>query len=460
MAGPTPVSALIHAATMVKAGVYLVARVSPIFYIGTWVLHIPEAQIYFIAIALVGAFTTFLAASQALVSVELKKILAYSTVSQIGYMMLGLGLSGFSEEAYLLGLTSGIFHLASHALFKAALFLSAGSVIHAVESIYIFNMGGLKKHMPKTYILMLLATLSLSGIPPFSGFWSKDAVFLSAITAGTPLAMLLLLVGVISAAMTFAYSLRYISKTFLHEESEFLNELEDHGHHLHEAPSVMWGPIAVLVVLFSVIGLLGLVGLASPSLSPEVFIEEQLHHTIEHILPHDIAEHLHVPHVSGSTKLVGAGLSGIALAVGGVLGWQFYWKRNWDSWAWVQASNLRKSVYDFLWNRWYMNIAYYFVFVDGLVIVSKGINQIFEQRVMTPLSDYLARVSVSLSQVMYNVIEVGGIFGVVNRRIPATFQNAYDRVKKIQTGVLEMNLVYIFLMLFLILLAMFYIGGL
>jgi NADH-quinone oxidoreductase subunit L len=459
MAGPTPVSALIHAATMVKAGVYLVARVSPIFYIGTWALNIPEAQIFFIAIALVGAFTTFLAASQALVSVELKKILAYSTVSQIGYMMLGLGLSGFSEEAYIVGLTSGVFHLASHALFKAALFLSAGSVIHAVESIYIFNMGGLKKHMPKTYFLMLLATFSLSGIPPFSGFWSKDAVFLSALTAGTPLAMLLLLVGVVSAAMTFAYSLRYISRTFMHEESEFLHELEEHGHHLHEAPSIMWGPIAVLVIVFSIIGLFGLIGLASPSLSPEVFIEEQLHHTIEHILPHEVAEHLHVPHVSGATKLVGAGLSAIALAVGGVLGWQFYWTRNWDSWAWVQASNLRKSIYNFLWNRWYMNATYYLVFVDGLVIVSKGINQIFEQRVMTPLSDYLAGLSVTLSQIMYNIIEVGGIFGLVNRGIPSTFQDAYNRVKKIQTGVLEMNLVYIFLMLFLILLTMFYLGG-
>jgi hypothetical protein len=106
-----------------------------------------------------------------------------------------------------------------------------------------------------------------------------------------------------------------------------------------------------------------------------------------------------------------------------------------------------------------MNATYYLVFVDGLVIVSKGINQIFEQRVMTPLSDYLAGVSVTLSQIMYNIIEVGGIFGLVNRGIPSTFQDAYNRVKKIQTGVLEMNLVYIFLMLFLILLTMFYLGG-
>ncbi|MCW3992027.1 MAG: NADH-quinone oxidoreductase subunit L, partial [Candidatus Bathyarchaeota archaeon] len=203
MAGPTSVSALIHAATMVKAGVYLVARMSPVFYLGYWVHGIQEAQVYFIAIACVGAFTAFMAASQAMVSVELKKILAYSTVSQIGYMMLGLGVSGLSRGAYVAGLTSGVFHLASHALFKAALFLCAGSVIHAIHTIYTFNMGGLKKYLPITHGLMLIATLSLSGIPPLSGFWSKDSVFLACLTAGTPLAMALLAVGAISAAMTF-----------------------------------------------------------------------------------------------------------------------------------------------------------------------------------------------------------------------------------------------------------------
>jgi NADH-quinone oxidoreductase subunit L len=460
MAGPTSVSALIHAATMVKAGVYLVARMSPVFYIGTWYLHLPEAQMYFIAIAIVGAFTCFLAASQAIVSVELKKILAYSTVSQIGYMMLGLGLSGFSEEAYIPGLTAGIFHLASHALFKAALFLGAGCVIHAVESIYIFNMGGLKKHMPKTYWLMLLATLCLSGIPPFSGFWSKDAVFLSAIIAGTPFALLLLAIGVVCAAMTFAYSLRYISRTFLHEESQFIHDLEHHGHHLHEAPPVMLGPIAVLVTLFIVLGLLGLVGLASPGLSPEIFIEHQMHHTIEHILPHEIAEHLHVPHVGASVKLTGAALSAIALIVGGYLGYNFYWARNWNSWEWVQASGLRKSIYNFLWNRWYMNSTFYLVFVDGLVGFSGIIHRFFEQNVMIPLSDVVAKASESFSEIIYEVNEVGGIFGVLNKGIPSFFVGLYNQVKKVQTGLLNLNLVYIILLFIALFLGTLMMGGL
>jgi len=229
MAGPTSVSALIHAATMVKAGVYLVARMSPIFYLGTWEMHIPEAQIYFIVIACVGAFTCFMAASQALVSVELKKILAYSTVSQIGYMMLALGVSGLSEGAYVAGLTASIFHLASHALFKAALFLGAGSVIHTIHTIYTFNMGGMKKYMPITFALMTIATASLAGIPPLSGFWSKDAVFIACLVANTPLSMTLLAVGAISAAMTFFYSIRYIKVTFLGQESH-----QDHvGAHRH-----------------------------------------------------------------------------------------------------------------------------------------------------------------------------------------------------------------------------------
>ncbi|HUS77152.1 MAG TPA: NADH-quinone oxidoreductase subunit L [Patescibacteria group bacterium] len=469
MAGPTSVSALIHAATMVKAGVYLVARMSPVFYIGTWFLHIAEAQWYFIAIALVGAFTCFLAASQALVSVELKKILAYSTVSQIGYMMLGLGLSGFSEEAYIAGLTAGIFHLASHALFKAALFLCAGSVIHALESIYIFNMGGLKKHMPKTYLLMLLATMSLSGIPPFSGFWSKDAVFLSALVAGTPLAMGLLAVGVICAAMTFAYSIRFISKTFLHEESEYIHDMEKHGHHVHEAPTVMWGPIAILVGLFIIIGLLGLVGLVSPSLSPEIFIEERLHHAVEHILPLEVAEALHVPHIGAGTKITGALLSFVALAVGGFLGYNFYWTRKWDSWAWVQANDLRKSIHTFLWNRWYMNSTFYAIFVYGLIDFGKGLFNTLESLFFDKLTAFVSSSTIDIGKVL-NVFETKvydpalniGVVNVfvnggktlfkgletdildegLNRGIPAAAKGLHNHVKKFQTGVLSYNIIY------------------
>jgi len=460
MAGPTTVSALIHAATMVKAGVYLVARMSPIFYIGTWTLHLPEAQVYFVAIALVGAFTCFLAASQALVALEFKKILAYSTVSQIGYMMMGLGLGGFSEEAYLVGLTAGVYHLASHALFKASLFLGAGAVIHAVESIYISDMGGLKKHMPKTYWLMVLATLSLSGVPVFSGFWSKDAVFISALVAGTPLAYALLAVGVVSAAMTFAYSIRYINRVFRHEESEFIEKLEHHGHHLHEAPTVMWAPIAILVALFCTVGLLGFAGLFNQGLNPEIFIEGQMHHMLEAILPHEVAEHLHVPHVGVSTKLVGVGLSAVALALGGFLGYNFYWARNWDPWAWVQASRIRIATHTFLWNRWYMNSTYYVVFVEGTLSLKQLIYDNFEAKVLIPLSDYVANGSQMLSDALYTDVEEKTIFGSINTGVPLFVAGVYQRVKTTQTGLLSINLFYMAALLLVLILGMILKGGL
>ncbi|MFQ6053874.1 MAG: NADH-quinone oxidoreductase subunit L, partial [Candidatus Bathyarchaeia archaeon] len=340
MAGPTSVSALIHAATMVKAGVYLVARMSPVFFTGYWVYGFDEALVYFIAIAAVGAFTAFLAASQAMVSVELKKILAYSTVSQIGYMMLGLGVSGLSEGAYVAGLTGGIFHLVSHALFKAALFLCAGSIIHAVESIYIFNMGGLRRYMHVTHGLMLVATLSLSGIPPLSGFWSKDSVFLACLIAGTPLAWALLAVAAVSAAMTFFYSIRYLSLTFYGEESEFIHELERHGHHVHEAPPVMWVPYAILVVLVVAVGVLGLIGLFEPHFSPEAFIEHRMDEMLHHMrIP------VHVEHIEVSTKLTAVGTSAAMLLLGGVIGWFFYLARKVEPWAFVSASRALRGIH-------------------------------------------------------------------------------------------------------------------
>ena len=457
MAGPTSVSALIHAATMVKAGVYLVARMSPVFYIGSWFLHLPEAQVYFIAIACVGAFTCFLAASQAVVSSELKKILAYSTVSQIGYMMLGLGLSGFSKDAYIPGLTAGIFHLISHALFKAALFLGAGSVIHAIHSIYTFDMGGLKKYMPKTYWLMLIATLSLSGIPPFSGFWSKDAVFIAALAAGTPLAYALLAVGAISAAMTMAYSIRYIWSTFLAPESKHIHDMDHHGHPPHEAPATMWVPIAILVVLMLVVSVLGLVGQFAPGLNPEIFIEQQIEHAIHNLMPHEVE--IHVPHID-QLKPTAWAMSGLMLIVGASTGWYFYLSRKVDSWEWVQASALRKSIHTFLWNRWYMNSTYYLVFVDGTLSLSAKIYNGFELKVMTPLSDFVAKISEFLSQSLYDDLEVGGIFGLVNRGIPSRIIGTYHRVKKVQTGLLSMNLVYMALMFLILILAMWFLGGL
>jgi NADH-quinone oxidoreductase subunit L len=484
MAGPTSVSALIHAATMVKAGVYLVARMSPVFYLGTWEMHIPEAQVYFITIACVGAFTCFMAASQALVSVELKKILAYSTVSQIGYMMLGLGVSGLSEGAYVAGLTAGIFHLASHALFKAALFLGAGSVIHAIHTIYTFNMGGMKKYMPITFALMTIATASLAGIPPLSGFWSKDSVFLACLVANTPLSMVLLTVGAVSAAMTFFYSIRYISVTFLGNESHYIEEMEHHGHHPHEAPKTMWVPIFILVSLVCVVGLFGLIGFFAPNYSPELFIESQLHEMLHHMnIP------LHTHHAEFSTTLTAWSTSGAMLLIGGVLGWTFYLSRKVDSWDFVSGNPLLKSIHTFLWNRWYMNSTYYAVFVYGLIDFAKAIFDsleslffdkitglvsemtiafgkvlsTFETKVYDPLLNIgIPYVFIKGSKALFKDLETEVIDEGLNIGIPMAMTGLHNRVKKLQTGILSYNIIYMVIIFIVLILGLVYmntIGG-
>ena len=449
MAGPTSVSALIHAATMVKAGVYLVARISPVFYIGAYLLHLEEARMFFIAIAMVGAFTTFLAASQAVVSVELKKILAYSTVSQIGYMMLGLGLSGLTEEAYIAGLTAGIFHLMSHALFKAALFLGAGSVIHAIHSIYTFDMGGLKKYMPKTYWLMVLATLSLTGFPPFSGFWSKDAVFIAALLAGTPLAYLLLAIGGISAALTMAYSIRYIWLTFEADESKHVQDLEHHGHPPHEAPIAMWGSVAVLVVVMLAISGLGLVGQFSEGLNPEIFIEHQVHHALHEIMPHEVE--LHVPHIDMGLKSRAWGLSALLLGVGIFAGRTYWWGTSVADWN-IERKGFSKTIYNFLWNRWYMNPVYYLVFVDGLVLLGKGLHSTLEKLFFDRITPVVSGSFIETGVALYKNVEQDVIDKGLNENVPAGAISLWDHVRKLQTGVLSYNLAYIGLLLIVLLL--------
>jgi NADH-quinone oxidoreductase subunit L len=456
MAGPTSVSALIHAATMVKAGVYLVARISPVFYIGAHVLHLPEAKIFFTTIAIVGGFTTFLAASQAVVSVELKKILAYSTVSQIGYMMLGLGLSGLTEGAYVAGMTAGIFHLISHALFKGALFLGAGSVIHSIHSIYTFDMGGLKKYMPKTFWLMVLATISLAGVPPFSGFWSKDAVFIAAMLAGTPLAYALLAVGGISAAMTMMYSIRYIWLTFLAPESDHIQEMDHHGHTPHEAPILMWGPIALLVAVMLGISVLGLVGQFNPALNPEIFIEQQVEHALHAIMPHGVE--LHVPHVGFDIKSQAWTLSAFLLAVGIISGRTYYWGRPVTEWD-IERTGWRKSVYNFLWNRWYLNRFYYLVFVDGFILAGRSVYASLEKGFFDRITPVVSGLFIKLGIDLYGTLETEILDKGLNNGVPALAFSLYNRAKKLQTGVLSYNIAYMAFIFVFLILVLLSLGG-
>jgi NADH-quinone oxidoreductase subunit L len=252
MEGPTPVSALIHSATMVSAGVFLVARTLPIF------AHSIQAVT---TVAVIGGFTAIFAASMGLVATDIKRVLAYSTISQLGYMMLGLGAAGIgiahggytTVEAAKAAAAIGIFHLFNHAFFKALLFLGAGSVNHATGTFDMRLMGGLRKIMPWTYITFLLGSLSLAGIWPLSGFWSKDEIL--AVALENQPAMFVL--ALITVFMTAFYMFRIIFLTFGGEYRG--GDPEAHGHP-HESPLVMVTPMVVLAILAVVSGFWNLGG--------------------------------------------------------------------------------------------------------------------------------------------------------------------------------------------------------
>lgn len=247
MAGPTPVSALIHAATMVTAGVYMIARSNILFTLAPVTLHV---------VAIVGLTTAVVAALIALSQTDIKKVLAYSTVSQLGYMFLGLGFGAY---------TGAFFHVLTHAFFKALLFLGAGSVIHAVSGEQdMRKMGGLKGKLSITFITMLIGTLAISGIPPFAGFFSKDEILAHVFMHSTSM----YIIGVITAMFTSFYMFRMLYLTFYGK----FRGTSDQEHHLHESPSTITIPLIILAILSAVSGFIGIPG----SLGG--------HHWLEHFL--------------------------------------------------------------------------------------------------------------------------------------------------------------------------------
>ena len=262
MEGPTPVSSLIHAATMVAAGVYLVARTLPMFSSSVTAITI---------VAFIGGFTAIFAASMGLVMNDIKRVLAYSTISQLGYMMLGLGIIGTGishgglgvrageaafHGAILLGISVGIFHLFNHAFFKCLLFLGAGSVNHATGTFDMRLMGGLRKYMPWTYATFLIGSLSLAGIWPLAGFWSKDEILVNAFTSQPVLFWL----AMITVFLTAFYMFRAIFMTF---HGEYRGGATDDGkdhRHTHESPWVMVAPLVFLAIMAIVAGWWNLTG--------------------------------------------------------------------------------------------------------------------------------------------------------------------------------------------------------
>ena len=238
MEGPTPVSALIHAATMVAAGVFLVARMFPLFE------HSVEAVT---TVAIIGGFTAIFAASMGLVMNDIKRVLAYSTISQLGYMMLGLGTGG---------IVVGIFHLFNHAFFKALLFLGAGSVNHATGTFDIRQMGGLRKVMPWTYATFLIASLSIAGIWPLAGFWSKDEILASSLGSQP----ILFYLAMITVFMTAFYMFRVVFLTFGGEYHGGGSDAHGHGAKPYESSSVMVVPMIILAILSVVSGFWNVTG--------------------------------------------------------------------------------------------------------------------------------------------------------------------------------------------------------
>lgn len=369
MTGPTSVSALIHAATMVKAGVFLVARIGPLFF----ALAAFGMTQFFEVVAWTGAITALLLATQAIVNPEIKKVLAYSTGSQIGYMMMGLGIAGLSSQ-FVEGYTAGFFHLMSHALFKASLFMGAGALLHTVGSRFLFDMGGMRRHMKKTYIFMMLSGLSLAGAPLItSGFWSKDAIFASLLESDYMFSWQLFGIAVVVAMMTAFYTFRMMGMAFFGKESRHLEDMQNEGHHLHEVGKSMWIPFGALAVATIFIGLIGFI------------FEEQLHHFLGEYLADSfgIAEEERggsesVAREEGQESTSFLGLNSAALmgsvgafGVGGALGYVFYIARKADPGV-ISRNILTRAIWKFLYNRWYLNSALYW----GSVIVPLAIYRI------------------------------------------------------------------------------------
>jgi NADH-quinone oxidoreductase subunit L len=419
MAGPAPVSALIHAATMVKAGFVLVARIGPIFYFVLASNH-GLIQPFFATVAWIGAFTAFLAASQALVGYELKKILAYSTVSQIGYMMMALGLTAMSTN-FAQGLSAGLYHLISHAIFKAALFLAAGALIHVTESKYINEMGSLRQKMRITFIVFLIAAASLSGIPPFSGFWSKDAVLATAWDSGQ---MALFLVGALTAGLTAFYSFRMFGIIFFGRKSSHLEELEGEGHLVHEVSPLSWVPYTALAIGTLVIGLL------SPIVNLEGSLVSAANTYLSSLFP-AAALNSEVP----SFSLPAAGIALVLVLVGLGVSVPLYLTNSVAPSRFVGEKGFAHGLHTFLDNRWYLNAIYYKVFVNPPLLIAEWASAKMELRFLYRVNDAGALLGIQFSAAG-NWIDRNLVDGAANG-ISSVGQYFSRGARKIQSGVLE-----------------------
>ncbi|HYM21405.1 MAG TPA: NADH-quinone oxidoreductase subunit L [Candidatus Kapabacteria bacterium] len=374
MAGPTPVSALIHAATMVTSGIYLVARSNILFALSPATLSV---------ISVVAIATALLAALIGIFQNDIKKVLAYSTVSQLGYMFLGLGVGAFS---------AGVFHVLTHAFFKACLFLGSGAVIHAMHHEQdMQKMGGLKKYLPITFWTFLLATLAIAGIPPFAGFFSKDEILWRAFSQGS---FFLWLLGVLGALCTAFYMFRAVYLTFYGSE-----RFDAHHHPPKEVGAAMYIPLIVLAIL-SVLG--GLVGI------PEALGgTEAIHHWLEPVVGE--GEHMAIAHITihGEGMEIALMIVSVAVAAIGILLATRYYKSKT-----TLAGNERKigGFYKLAFNKFFIDEIYNTLIVRPIYSFSNGF--------------------------LYKIVDVKIIDGIVNGAgaLSAWFSSV---ARRIQTGIVQ-----------------------
>ena len=345
MAGPTPVSALIHAATMVTAGIYMIARSNILYTMA------PATQC---VVAIVGLATAVLAATIALKQNDIKKVLAYSTVSQLGYMFLGLGVGAY---------TGAVFHVMTHAFFKALLFLGAGSVIHAMGGEQdMRNMGGLKKHMSITHLTFLLGCLAIAGMPPFSGFFSKDEILAAAYANKDMGGMLLWGIGVFTAMMTAFYMFRLYGMTFLGQ----FRGTHDQEHHLHESPAPITIPLIILAILAVIGGWIGI---------PEVFMHggHKLEAFLEPVFRSSNAIATKHEHLSHSTEYMLMAVSVVGALIALIYAWNKFSK-------YEKTDKPSTGFSKLLENKWYVDEVYNALIVQPLKTISAFLNNVIEKK--------------------------------------------------------------------------------
>ncbi|HET7819142.1 MAG TPA: NADH-quinone oxidoreductase subunit L [Bacteroidia bacterium] len=360
MAGPTPVSALIHAATMVTAGIYMIARSNILFTLAPLTMDI---------VAGIGLFTAIFAATIGLFQNDIKKVLAYSTVSQLGYMFLALGIGAY---------TGAVFHVMTHAFFKALLFLGAGSVIHAMSGEQdIRYMGGLKKHLPITYYTFLIGTVAIAGIPPFAGFFSKDEILAHAFGYNKFFWFL----GVLGSLLTTFYMFRLFYLTFY---GKFRGTEEQH-HHLHESPKSMTIPLIVLAILSVVAGFIGI---------PEVLGGNHILHSFLEPVFANSNYRMFSHHLSHSTELTLMGVTIGAVALTIYLAWMNFVKKNTVPRA---DSTIINPVQKAIYNKYYVDELYAALFMKPINWLSEKMHRYIEVGIIDRIVNYVGEGVKSLS---------------------------------------------------------------